>query len=429
MTEPSVPAQQPGDPAASPASWAQPPSAAERAAGWAQPPAGAPRRLYGSTEARRWQPNPALAERAEADAAAERAAADRAASQVASTPIPNYAPVRTFTPTVASCPRCGGRIDFDGYCEQCGAKAPSVREHFAENPAGWVAGICDRGIKHARNEDAMAMDASAEIGGRAVLVVCDGVSMSADSDKASLAAARSAVNHLASRREWDLADVAPGSPAHTMLVEAAEVANEAVLENSDLTEASPASCTLAIGLVSGRRLVAANLGDSRVYWLPDAGAAMLLSTDDSMAQEQIAAGMEREEAETGVHGHVITKWLGRDAPEIEPNVNAALAEGPGWLLVCSDGLWNYASDPALMGRLVAHFSQLDADPLRLARALVGWANEQGGHDNITVALARIDEPPATEPVGPPTVTEVAAEHDIPTTRTRPAAAAEPVLAG
>ncbi|NLH70036.1 MAG: serine/threonine-protein phosphatase [Brooklawnia sp.] len=411
------------EPAAAPiesTTWAQPPAASDRAAGWVQPTAGTARRLYGSTEAKQWQPSPVLAARAEREAAAAPVAGAQAPG-----PAANLAPVRTFTPTVQSCPRCGGSIDFDGYCETCGAKAPSVREHFEESPANWVAGVCDRGIRHPRNEDALALDSTPDIGGRAVLVVCDGVSMSADSDVASLAAARAAVGYLASRADWnwDLAALEPGSVTRRLLTDAAQVANAAVLDNSDLFEASPASCTLAMGLVSGRRLLAATLGDSRVYWLPDDGAALLLSTDDSVAQEQIRAGMEREAAETGIHGHVITKWLGRDAPEIDPNVAGALAEGPGWLLVCSDGLWNYASDPALMSRLVSHFSGVDADPLRLARALVGWANEQGGHDNITVALARVDRSADATPLGPPE--PLGYEIDIPTARTRPVASGGP----
>ena len=426
MTDQGI-SQPPTEPAVAPAeptTWAQPPAASERAAGWVQPATGAARRLYGSTEARQWQPNLALAARAEQDAAAERAAM---------TPIPSpavgHAPVRTFTPVVQSCPRCGGSIDFDGYCEMCGAKAPSIRDHFEENPADWVAGVSDRGIRHPRNEDALALDGTAQIGGRAVLVVCDGVSMSSDSDVASLAAAQAAVGYLGARVDWnwDLADLVPGSRTRRLLTEAAEVANAAVLENSDLTEISPASCTLAMGLVSGRQLLASTLGDSRVYWLPDDGAAVLLSTDDSVAQEQIDAGMDREAAETGIHGHVITKWLGRDAPQIDPNVSGTLAEGSGWLLVCSDGLWNYASGPVSMGRLVGHFAAVDADPLRLARALVGWANEQGGHDNITAALARVDRSPIAAPVSPPEVG--AYEIDIPTARTRPVATAGPSPAG
>ena len=65
---------------------------------------------------------------------------------------------------------------------------------------------------------------------------------------------------------------------------------------------------------------------------------------------------------------------------------------PGWLLVCSDGLWNYCSaaqDLAALVQQTASTSPADAEPLTLAGALVDWANAQGGQDNITVALARI----------------------------------------
>lgn len=426
MTDPTTPDAPSAQPAAAePVSWAQPPEASERSAGWAQPPAMKTRRLYGSTEARSWQPNPELAARAEADEAAELAEAARMPAV-----IPSHAPVRTFTPTVQSCPRCGGSIDFDGYCEMCGAKAPNVREHFEESPSDWVAGVCDRGIRHSRNEDAMALDATPDTGGRALLVVCDGVSMSADSDQASLAAARAAVAHVNAQREWswDMTDTSAESPTGQLLASMVRAANQAVLDNSDLTEQSPASCTLAAGLVSGRQLVAATLGDSRVYWLPDDGPPLLLSTDDSMAQEQIAAGIEREVAESGMHGHVITKWLGRDAPDLSPSVAYTLAEGPGWLLVCSDGLWNYASDPDQMAALVHHYTGAEvAEPLALARELVAWANEQGGHDNITAALARIDRPPVlAEPLAEQPVDT---DLETPTARTRPVAAGEATPAG
>ena len=68
-----------------------------------------------------------------------------------------------------------------------------------------------------------------------------------------------------------------------------------------------------------------------------------------------------------------------------------LAE-PGWLLVCSDGLWNYCSeaeDLATLVRQTGSGSPAAAEPLALAGALVSWANSQGGQDNISVALARI----------------------------------------
>ncbi|MGC3952702.1 MAG: zinc ribbon domain-containing protein [Propionicimonas sp.] len=55
------------------------------------------------------------------------------------------------------CPQCGGIIDADGYCQTCGSKAPDPRDHSELAPADWLAGVCDRGIQHARNEDAQAL--------------------------------------------------------------------------------------------------------------------------------------------------------------------------------------------------------------------------------------------------------------------------------
>ena len=72
----------------------------------------------------------------------------------------------------------------------------------------------------------------------------------------------------------------------------------------------------------------------------------------------------------------------------------------GWLMVCSDGLWNYVSGPDALESLFGGVtSQLAApEPTELARRLVDWAKAQGGRDNITVALARL--PGATPTAGP-----------------------------
>jgi serine/threonine protein phosphatase PrpC len=72
---------------------------------------------------------------------------------------------------------------------------------------------------------------------------------------------------------------------------------------------------------------------------------------------------------------------------------------PGWVVACTDGLWNYVSEPDALQTLIAE--QIAAlggavsgavgggvDPLPLTEALVRWACDQGGKDNITVALAR-----------------------------------------
>lgn len=335
--------------------------------------------------------------------------------------------------TASICKVCGGSVSSDGYCDTCGARAPRLRDHFSEQPAPWVAAVSDRGTRHTRNEDAMALAADAGPGSRAVLVVCDGVSNSIDSDVASLAAARAARAILASSRSRGMGTDTSLVAAVIARIEAAtNAASDAVLEVSKAaksvaavgsptagsttagsttagsptlgsataqgptpgiaTVGNPASCTFVAAVVEQNLVVVGSVGDSRAYWLPDSGSARALTVDDSFAQEQIASGVPRKEAETGPQSHAITRWLGDDAPDHTPTTASMTITEPGWLMVCSDGLWNYCSPADDLSALVmrtASTSPAAAEPLALAGALVDWAIGQGGQDNITVALARL----------------------------------------
>ena len=87
-----------------------------------------------------------------------------------------------------------------------------------------------------------------------------------------------------------------------------------------------------------------------------------------------------------------------------PVVGGLDVTGPGWLLACSDGLWNYASEPnAIRDQIRAATA---TDPEGIALELVAFANAAGGHDNITAALARVG-PLATPPPPPPPAAEAA----------------------
>jgi serine/threonine protein phosphatase PrpC len=161
----------------------------------------------------------------------------------------------------------------------------------------------------------------------------------------------------------------------------------------------PPSCTFVAAVVDGTHVVAGWLGDSRVYWLPDAGDPIQLSSDDSGANELMALGMSRAKAESSPQAHAITRWLGADAHDVVPRTAPTRAQGPGWVLVCSDGLWNYCSEATAIADLVRR-SQGVAGPApeKIAAELVRWANEQGGADNITAALHRIEVVPGTATV-------------------------------
>ena len=62
----------------------------------------------------------------------------------------------------AVCPECqSAQISPEGYCESCGHKVPSSRDH-TELDLGMLAGVTDRGLRHHRNVDALAL-ATAEL--------------------------------------------------------------------------------------------------------------------------------------------------------------------------------------------------------------------------------------------------------------------------
>ncbi|MBB1512896.1 protein serine/threonine phosphatase 2C family protein [Tessaracoccus sp. MC1627] len=255
---------------------------------------------------------------------------------------------------------------------------PSSRAHYVREPALWVGGCSDTGLRHHTNQDAMSMAVRSEPSPAAVVAVADGVSTARGSELASLVAAETAVEVLIRRR-------AAGSSEADAFVEAFEEANRAVVAAHD----DPSACTLIAATVEDGLITVANVGDSRAYWLGDDAMASQLSTDDSLAQARILLGMTRAEAEQSIQAHAITKWLGRQASDVTPSVVTLRPTCGGWLLLCTDGLWNYASSPEAMARLVAGRTGAEGAG-SLAEELALWANSQGGKDNVTVILVRLE---------------------------------------
>lgn len=287
----------------------------------------------------------------------------------------------------AECPVCAAdesvpapAVTADGYCERCGRKVPSGRDHV-ELDIGPAAGVTDRGLRHSRNEDAMAMAAAAVPDGDGpvtLAVVCDGVSSAPRADEASLAGARAAIRVL-------LTGARTGDDPEELSVAAAHAAGDVLVPLSGPAGAPATTYTAAI--VTPEVVTVSWLGDSRVYWLSSASPAdsESLTKDDSLAEEVVAAGLATmEQAMEMPQAHVITRWLGADMPDPEPHVARFTPPGPGVVMLCSDGLWNYQPDAAELAGMALPAAR--TEPLAAATALVKFAVESGGMDNITVVL-------------------------------------------
>jgi serine/threonine protein phosphatase PrpC len=289
----------------------------------------------------------------------------------------------------AVCVACGlGGVDADGYCEHCGHAQPRQRDHQEQELEG-VAAVSDRGLRHHRNEDAFAVStASLPDGTPAVAaVVCDGVSTAYRPDDASAAASVAGNESL-------LASLERGAPAEEAMRGALLAAFDAVsalAEEEEVPDGVPhhnaPACTCVSAVVTGPVFTVGWIGDSRAYWIPDDRAlpSARLTEDDSWAARMVAAGLMTEaEAYADDRAHAITGWLGADAVEVDPHVAAFQPESPGVIVVCTDGLWNYAESAAEMAAVVPRDAR--TRPLHSARTLVGVALDGGGHDNVTVAV-------------------------------------------
>jgi serine/threonine protein phosphatase PrpC len=270
-----------------------------------------------------------------------------------------------------------------------------------------IAGVTDRGLRHRQNEDAMELAVVPAADGPVLIaVVCDGVSTSIRPAEASLAAAQAAAEVLRTAAQ-DGTDLTEASSA---AVRSAESAVASLAESPG----GVGSATFVSAVITSSAATLCWLGDSRAYWLgapvtpassspapeapaPEAPApetAQRLTRDDSLAEEMVAAGLlPEDEALSSPHAHVVTRWVGADPGDATPHVVTFEPSGPGVLMLCSDGLWNYQPDAGKLAELALPAAL--TDPLAAAQALVTFAIEAGGRDNITVILAPFPPGPST----------------------------------
>ncbi|GAA3140750.1 PP2C family protein-serine/threonine phosphatase [Nonomuraea salmonea] len=181
-----------------------------------------------------------------------------------------------------ACAACGAAaVDADGYCERCGVRQPTGRDHAELVLPGGAAAVTDRGLRRARNEDAMALR---EAGASIVSVVCDGVGSSPRADEASAVAVETAA-----------AALARGLPDE----EAFALAGRAVTKLATSLDDAPACTYVSVVAEPGGRVRLAWAGDTRAYLLP---GGELLTEDDVVPTGEITA------------------WLGADADTAAPHM-------------------------------------------------------------------------------------------------------------
>jgi PPM family protein phosphatase len=153
------------------------------------------------------------------------------------------------------------------------------------------------------------------------------------------------------------------------------------------------------------RLAVLNVGDSRTYRWRD-GALEQITRDHSYVQDLVASGMlTAAEARHHPRRNIVTRALGVESVVVPDVVEVEVLPGDRFL-VCSDGLVDEVPDVDII-EVMQHTQSGE----ELANALVQFALDCGGRDNVTVVIVDVVAseitPPSTwaAPVPAPAVLE------------------------
>ena len=225
--------------------------------------------------------------------------------------------------------------------------------------------LSDIGLHRKTNEDTYVVEPP-------LYAVCDGMGGANAGEVASGMAA-----------ETLAAEIAKG----TSLPKAAAAANAAVYRRAhDNVEQTGMGTTLTAFVLEGDTARFAHIGDSRAYLLRD-GELRQVTDDHSLVGEMMRDGRLTEE-EAAVHPHrsILSRALGTEAQARIDEYSEDLLPGDV-LLLCSDGLSGPVPADAIRVALTR------ADPQAAAERLILEARKQGGPDNITAVVVRLDEGP------------------------------------
>lgn len=217
-----------------------------------------------------------------------------------------------------------------------------------------------------------------------IYIVADGMGGHKNGEVASEMAARTMGNHLVQKLNESLFGPNPSPPEEALQ----EIMKAGVIDShKNINErASGGGTTLTAVLIIGTQMTIAHVGDSRAYAVFLDGRMQTLTRDHSLVKRLEELGqITADEAAVHPQKSMLYRALGQgEAPE--PDVTTATLPHPGYLLVCSDGLWGVIEEDEMYG-IITSAPSLH----RAAQSLVDAANAAGGPDNISAILVRMSD--------------------------------------
>jgi serine/threonine protein phosphatase PrpC len=217
----------------------------------------------------------------------------------------------------------------------------------------------------------------------ALLVVADGMGGHAGGEEASSVGIRVASGVIVREVLLPMLNNTPtevtSRPIQEILSEAINSANEAVSRIE-----SDAGTTLTSALIVGHSAYMAHVGDSRAYYL-DQGELRQITQDHSLVNRLVQLGqISSEEALSHPQRNFLYRAVGQ-GPELKVDTYLQRLTKGSYLVLCSDGLWNQVTEQEIVEMIEDSSSTQEACDRLTERAI-----DQGGEDNITILVAKIN---------------------------------------
>ena len=217
-----------------------------------------------------------------------------------------------------------------------------------------------------------------------LFIISDGMGGHKNGEIASENAVRALGNHVITKLYQPLFGPHPRPPEESLQ----EIMRSGVFEanQSVLKNAPGGGSTLTAVLVMNTQMTIAHVGDSRAYAVYLDGRVQTLTRDHSLVERLKELGqITAEEASVHPQKSMLYRALGQGEPT-EPDIFTASLPQPGYLMICSDGLWGVLAEDEIFNIITSA-----PNPQRASQNLVDAANSAGGPDNIAVILVRMSD--------------------------------------
>jgi serine/threonine protein phosphatase PrpC len=214
-----------------------------------------------------------------------------------------------------------------------------------------------------------------------LFIIADGMGGHENGELASVVAVNAMSTYITNKLYLPIFGIKQDQPSdalHELMQNGISESQQAVVRH-----APGGGTTLTSAFILGDQVTLAHVGDSRAYFIYPDGRMQTVTRDHSLVRRLQELGqISDKEAAEHPQRNVLYRALGQSEP-FEPDINTYPFPNGGYLMLCSDGLWNVISESEIFPIIKS------APSLSVAcQRLIDAANNAGGPDNISVILVQ-----------------------------------------